>query len=567
MTQLGNGDLVVVDYYNLNNNGFGALYRFPVEPARRHAALRQSRIPTTIRRSTRRSKRASPTRSRCRSRRTACTRSRRSPTASDEAAPGRRRRRAGGQVHPSVGGAGERPARRLDARAGERPQPPDDRCRTTTAGSTCMSRRRRDRRARASSCCSRTIPPTTRPGRAPWCRTPPCTASTSRSSCPGCRTTATLHAELPGRHAARPGRQLEPLQARELPRLRAVVERLLRRPRRLQHRRERAERQLVLRRAPTPASTRTPTSGRSASSRWRPNTHRSLRPARGQALLRATPASGCGSWARSRCARPTRRRHADARPGGQSGHQLPGEDPGRHAVHLPDPRPRRAGAQHGADLAPGAAGRGAARTAAAATRTASSRSPSRARRRRCPATAVYDLAATTPLLTRDAGGNPGADRAAAAGGRRRVLPRHPADPAAQLRLLPHRHEPDATGQPGPRRPRALRRAAGRLQAAGGRRGAAVGLSAGHRQRHLAADQRQPLHPRASRAGAASSTWKIFGQRLDGWTNADHPTESVPGDAATLPPGDESHGGRPRLHRHDHAARRAAARRRSPKTRR
>ncbi len=31
-------------------------------------------------------------------------------------------------------------------------------------------------------------------------------------------------------------------------------------------------------------------------------------------------------------------------------------------------------------------------------------------------------------------------------------------------------------------------------------------------------------------------WKIFGQRLDGWTNGDHPTESVPGDPATLPAG-------------------------------
>ncbi len=30
------------------------------------------------------------------------------------------------------------------------------------------------------------------------------------------------------------------------------------------------------------------------------------------------------------------------------------------------------------------------------------------------------------------------------------------------------------------------------------------------------------------------TWKIFGERLDGWTNADHPTETVPGDPATLP---------------------------------
>ena len=31
-------------------------------------------------------------------------------------------------------------------------------------------------------------------------------------------------------------------------------------------------------------------------------------------------------------------------------------------------------------------------------------------------------------------------------------------------------------------------------------------------------------------------WKIFGARLDGWTNADHPTESTPGVRATLPSG-------------------------------
>ena len=62
------------------------------------------------------------------------------------------------------------------------------------------------------------------------------------------------------------------------------------------------------------------------------------------------------------------------------------------------------------------------------------------------------------------------------------------------------------------------------------------------------------------------TWKIFGQRLDGWTNADHPTESVPGNAATLPPGTNlsaatsttpARSCRPP----------GAARRRSPKTRR
>ncbi len=32
VTQMGDGDVVVVDYYNLNNNGFGAMYRFPASP-------------------------------------------------------------------------------------------------------------------------------------------------------------------------------------------------------------------------------------------------------------------------------------------------------------------------------------------------------------------------------------------------------------------------------------------------------------------------------------------------------------------------------------------------------
>ena len=31
-------------------------------------------------------------------------------------------------------------------------------------------------------------------------------------------------------------------------------------------------------------------------------------------------------------------------------------------------------------------------------------------------------------------------------------------------------------------------------------------------------------------------WKVFGRRLDGWSNADHPTESTPGDHNTLPDG-------------------------------
>ena len=31
-------------------------------------------------------------------------------------------------------------------------------------------------------------------------------------------------------------------------------------------------------------------------------------------------------------------------------------------------------------------------------------------------------------------------------------------------------------------------------------------------------------------------WKVFGRRLDGWTNEDHPTEALPGDSTTLPVG-------------------------------
>jgi hypothetical protein len=31
-------------------------------------------------------------------------------------------------------------------------------------------------------------------------------------------------------------------------------------------------------------------------------------------------------------------------------------------------------------------------------------------------------------------------------------------------------------------------------------------------------------------------WQIYGKRLDGWSNEDHPTEKVPGDPSTLPEG-------------------------------
>jgi hypothetical protein len=42
--------------------------------------------------------------------------------------------------------------------------------------------------------------------------------------------------------------------------------------------------------------------------------------------------------------------------------------------------------------------------------------------------------------------------------------------------------------------------------------------------------------RAMQARRSLLVWKVFGRRLDGWTNEDHPTESTPGDPSTLPPG-------------------------------
>jgi hypothetical protein len=42
--------------------------------------------------------------------------------------------------------------------------------------------------------------------------------------------------------------------------------------------------------------------------------------------------------------------------------------------------------------------------------------------------------------------------------------------------------------------------------------------------------------RAFQSRRSLLVWKVFGERLDGWTNEDHPTESEPGNPATLPDG-------------------------------
>ena len=50
------------------------------------------------------------------------------------------------------------------------------------------------------------------------------------------------------------------------------------------------------------------------------------------------------------------------------------------------------------------------------------------------------------------------------------------------------------------------------------------------------DQQVSRYTRALQSRRSLLTWKIYGERLDGWTNADHPTETTPGDVNTLPGG-------------------------------
>lgn len=61
---------------------------------------------------------------------------------------------------------------------------------------------------------------------------------------------------------------------------------------------------------------------------------------------------------------------------------------------------------------------------------------------------------------------------------------------------------------------------------------------------FASDQSKPVwnFPNASRyvrkfqSRRSLLAWKVFGERLDGWTNEDHPTETIPGDLSSYPEG-------------------------------
>ena len=152
-----------------------------------------------------------------------------------------------------------------------------------------------------------------------------------------------------------------------------------------------------------------------------------------------------------------------------------------------------------------------------------------------PGYLVHDLAATTPLLTRDAGGNPGLI----------VLPQPAVDvefyrdirPLLQRSCVSCHTGANPTppgnlvlddlalhdGLPGDYK---------RLADDGAAEWGYPPVINNGTWRQTNASR----YIRAFQSRRSLLTWKIFGQRLDGWTNAEHPTESVPGNAATLPPG-------------------------------
>ena len=273
-TQLSDGTIVAEEYYNQNSSGFGSFVKFPPAPPDGHAALR----PRLHGRSAQSAAAPRPARQRPAAHAPAAVqpvRHRGADARSPAATRGRPTSRCAArrlvaarrQGHASVRRAGQSPAHRLVARPGQR------RLHGPSAG-----RRRRplpdqgrqaDRRAGRRCCSSRTIRSTTSNGRAPWCRTSASTASTSRSRLPALAQRRQAVAAPAGGHAVRPGRHVEPVQARELsrtawsspaasrrPSRAATTARGYRGPRPVQHRRRTAHRSTGATRAPTPAATR-----------------------------------------------------------------------------------------------------------------------------------------------------------------------------------------------------------------------------------------------------------------------------------------------------------------------
>ena len=397
-TQLSDGSIVVEEYYNQNNSGFGTLRQVAAAAAGR-LRRRSARLHATIRATRRCATAGTTTAGRasaaCRSARTASSRSRRfartdeGPADRVGAAARRTRPRVGKVTHP-VRRAGQSPADRLVARPGQQQY-------TVTS-----------RRSTAASTSSRTARPIDEPGQMLLIKNDPkyneqwpralvpykriygidepkrlaaarqrrqavaAPARRARRSAWSARPASTSARAIPNGVGAsraaspRPSRATMPTATRASTR---------------STRRRTAPRSTGSTRAPTPAGTRNDDIHAIRILAMEPTTDRNrgaeVRPARST----ATPASGCASSARSRVRKFATGGKQPTRPRRQSGHQLPGEDPRRRRLHVPDARQARHGAEHGADLAPGPARRGPHTTAAAATPTARSRPTSSTPRR------------------------------------------------------------------------------------------------------------------------------------------------------------------------------------------
>jgi len=152
-----------------------------------------------------------------------------------------------------------------------------------------------------------------------------------------------------------------------------------------------------------------------------------------------------------------------------------------------------------------------------------------------PTYQVRDLSKTTPLLSKDAQGNPSLREVAASMVtveflrdirpvlQRSCVPCHAgANPPGNLRL-------DDTSLVDGALPGDYARLADDEQARWGY-APVIGAGAGWRQTNAS------RYVRMFQSRRSLLMWKLYGQRLDGWSNADHPTETMPGNAATLPAG-------------------------------
>ncbi len=236
----------------------------------------------------------------------------------------------------------------------------------------------------------------------------------------------------------------------------------VRRPRRLQHERERAEQQLghAGRRRGALHERRHlggphPRHGAGHAPELRPERRAERRPA----LLQ--PRDGAPAHPRRDPAPQVRGGwRADPRSRGESRYELPRAHSGGHAVHVPDARSERDGAEHGADVAPGASRRSALRL-----RRLPRAQPDAAR-------LPHDRGGVG-IVRRDRarhggaahharyGRRAGAPHGRHAGRRRRVLSRRPPVARAELRAVSHEERSDAARQSRSRRHhRVRRRAAG-----------------------------------------------------------------------------------------------------------